>query len=170
MSNIEESVLRQRVFGLSGLGLAEEQRTRKSINLLLSHQQNHNDLEACVEQLEIQAIRLGISILRHQTDQFYIANDIALMQSNLLNVKEGTEKLANEADQWKKRNEMFQKYEVLGDKILAAGPPVPELQSQIWNIEQEIESIDRQIEEERLLLTEEATRLAVMFDAIKSSI
>jgi hypothetical protein len=168
MSNLEESILRNRVSGLSGLGLAEEQRVRKAITSLLKSPQSLSEQD--IEQLEIQAIRLGITTLRHQLDQEYIRKDILSLESQVKKTGSDISALKQEAEKWKVRNALFEEYERAGERVQAAGPPVKDLYASIDAVSNEVSDIMEQCDDERRGLLEDANKLSSLFDSIKSFI
>lgn len=168
MSGVEESIIRQRVVGLSGLGLAEEQRMRRATAAILSPGSTVSpEYEQAIEQLELQAIRLGIIHRRHTKDYQLITADTSKLHSHTQEVEADTLRLEDEAERWRTRNSLFTDLEHLGDEIVAAGPPIQELRVSLSKVERDIAKVEAQCRTERQALLEKAQQLRSLLDSIK---
>lgn len=163
---MDEQVIRERVSGLSGLGLAEEQRVRRAMHTILTDTTDQR--AAAVDQLRIQATRLNVTIQRHLTDHKILQDDIQRLTRQAEQTEGDCGRLLAERESWIDRNQLFDEYEMVCKQILAAGPPVS-------TIEEEMSRIDAQIEESRLEIAaeeeeyaEEVRRIADLLNQIKS--
>jgi predicted RNase H-like nuclease (RuvC/YqgF family) len=159
---MDDQMVKERVSGLSGLGLAEEQRVKKAMHGILTGTAATATVNSSVEQLRIQATRLAVTINRHLADQKYLREDIARIDDEIGRTSEKCRELESEVEEWQKRNRLYEEYDCICRQILATGPPVQVVEREVEAIDAKIAQLEKSVRHEQDVLQQDANRISTL--------
>lgn len=164
-TKMEEAVLKERVAGISGLGMAEELRVKKAIQSLLSA--NTEQAEDSLRTLQIQAIRAGMAHRRQSVDISIIKGNIEGLRVEGERIAKKIEDLIQVKESCLQRNALFERFNAACEEITKLGPSIPTVNSEIEALNSEIEAIERATMTAREELQNRYADLGAIFESLK---